>query len=307
MNTALNANLPQIIGSVSLIPYKGGDNGNAQFKQYLNEVRKHPLLSAEDELLLLNKVIKNNDRIAAEKLVLSNLRFVIHIAKKYQGYGLSLQDLIQEGNIGLIKAIKRFNPKHKVRLITFAIHWIRAEIHEFIIKNWKIVKIATTKAQRKLFYRLRAMKKEKQWFSNGEINLISKELKVGTKEVRMMEQRLCQSDSSIDIAIENKSDGNESGSNKPQSIYLSAPKHLQPTELASEQDEDATKHELLSVALMGLDKRSRKLIQLRYLSDKKSTLDEIAKEFKISIERVRQLESRALSTMRERVSLPLVS
>ena len=272
---------------------------------YLAQVHRYPLLSEAEELSLLNRVHDDNDRAAAEQLVLGNLRFVIHIARTYQGYGLGIADLIQEGNIGLIKAIKRFNPKHGVRLITFAVHWIRSEIHEFIVKNWKIVKIATTKAQRKLFYRLRSMKKEGQWFTADEIKGIAQELQVKPADVTLMEQRLIQQDVPLESSPENGDD--QSPQPKQPIHYLSSPQSSEPEESAAQENEDDTKHELLQVALLGLDDRSKEIIKLRYLTDEKATFDTIAKKMKVSIERVRQIEARALKKMREQVSTALAS
>ena len=262
---------------------------------YLSEIGRHPLLSVKEEVVLLRRVSKDNDRESAQKLILSNLRFVVHIAKTYQGYGLPLADLIQEGNIGLMKSIKRFDAKHGVRLITFAAHWIRAEIHEFIIKNWRLVKIATTKAQRKLFYKLRSMKKTSTWFTETEVKAISNDLKVKPSEVRVMEQRMAGSD----VSIENDNEDEESNTGLIHS--LASNEKYQPEYIAEAENDLSTKKELLNNAMNSLDGRSKKIIDFRY-GEEKQTLSFIAKKLNISIERVRQLEEQALAKLRHTVS-----
>jgi len=250
------------------------------------------MLSLEEERELTDRLKKNNDLEAARKLILSHLRLVVKVARGYGGYGLQQSDLIQEGNIGLMKAVRRFDPKVGVRLITYAIHWIRAEIHEFIIKNWRIVKIATTKAQRKLFFNLRKLTKNNQ-LSENEVGFIAKELSVSEKEVRHMAQRLF----SFDQGFDSPSNGND---------LTTAPAHyLEDADANPENilaNEDNQQQQQLNLAIQRLEPRSQDIIRARWLTEKKTTLQELAGKYNISIERVRQIESKAMKKLKENIT-----
>jgi RNA polymerase sigma-32 factor len=267
--------------------------GNNDISYYLDLVAKAPVLSAKDEIKLANKLIKNGDLDAAKTLVMSQLKFVIHIAKGYAGYGLSLSDIISEGNIGLMKAVKRFDPNKGVRLISFAVHWIRAEIHEFIIRNWRIVKIATTKAQRKLFFKLRSSKKRLGWFSQDEVKTIAKELNVKPQTVTQMEMRLSNQDAGFDAPVQSDSEKE----NWTPEAYLTQ-KNADPatTFVASTQKMDDLGK--MKQHLKSLDSRSLDIIQQRYLNEEKTTLSVLAQKYNISNERVRQIEQVALLNIR---------
>ena len=258
---------------------------------YLNQLRKTPLITKEEELELFHKLHSSDDLDAARKLVLAHLRFVVHVAKTYKGYGLPLLDLIQEGNIGLMKAVKRFNPEKKVRLLSFAIYWIRAEIHEFVLKNWRIVKVATTKAQRKLFFKLRSKKTTSTWLTENETQNIAKELDVKPETVTQMESRLNGSDVSFDPSDDELAPSNYLTNNQNPLLKL---------EYESDGDNNASK---LHTALSKLDERSKDIIQQRYLLDNKSTLDELSKKYNISIERVRQIETKSLGLLKDNMML----
>lgn len=263
---------------------------------YIYRVNNIPVLSAAEEQALAQKFRLQQDLDAARKLVLANLRFVVHIAKGFAGYGLSQADLIQEGNIGLMKAVKRFDPAMGVRLITFAVHWIKSEIHEFVLRNWRIVKIATTKAQRKLFFNLRRASKKLAWFTNDEVEHVAKELNVSTKEVRTMEERLLSGGDVSFSALDEDDDSNEHA-NIPER-YLTAPQSFNP-EYALESDDWAkSREENLSSALEQLDERSRDILQQRWLANSKSTLHELAAKYSVSAERIRQLEESALKKLK---------
>ena len=258
---------------------------------YLNQLRKTPLITKEEELELFHKLHSSDDLDAARKLVLAHLRFVVHVAKTYKGYGLPLLDLIQEGNIGLMKAVKRFNPEKKVRLLSFAIYWIRAEIHEFVLKNWRIVKVATTKAQRKLFFKLRSKKTTSTWLTENETQNIAKELDVKPETVTQMESRLNGSDLSFDPSDDELAPSNYLTNNQNPLLKL---------EYESDGDNNISK---LHTALSELDERSKDIIQQRYLLDNKSTLDKLSKKYNISIERVRQIETKSLSLLKDNMML----
>ena len=234
----------------------------------------------------------SEDVDAARKLVMSHLRFVVHIAKSYKGYGLPLLDIIQEGNVGLMKAVKKFDPSKKVRLLSFAIYWIRAEIHEFVLKNWRIVKVATTKAQRKLFFKLRSKKTSSNWLSEQEANDIASELNVDSKTVKLMESRL----SGTDVAF----DPIEEDENAPAG-YLT--QNTNPLSVLETQDSNDDSSKKLNLALNKLDERSRDIILQRFLSEKKPTLDELSKKYCVSKERIRQIEEKSLNTLRETILL----
>ena len=259
---------------------------------YLAQLRETPLLSKEQEEELFYRLQNSEDVDAARKLVMSHLRFVVHIAKTYKGYGLPLLDIIQEGNVGLMKAVKKFDPSKKVRLLSFAIYWIRAEIHEFVLKNWRIVKVATTKAQRKLFFKLRSKKTSSSWLSEQETTDIASELNVDSKTVKLMENRL----SSIDVAF----DPLEDDENTPSS-YLS--QNTNPLSVLEAQDSEDNNTKKLALALNQLDERSRDIISQRFLSEKKPTLDELSKKYKVSKERIRQIEEKSLSLLKDSILL----
>ena len=259
---------------------------------YLAQLRETPLLSKEQEEELFYRLQNSEDVDAARKLVMSHLRFVVHIAKTYKGYGLPLLDIIQEGNVGLMKAVKKFDPSKKVRLLSFAIYWIRAEIHEFVLKNWRIVKVATTKAQRKLFFKLRSNKTSSSWLSEQETTDIASELNVDSKTVKLMENRL----SSIDVAF----DPLEDDENTPSS-YLS--QNTNPLSVLEAQDSEDNNTKKLALALNQLDERSRDIISQRFLSENKPTLDELSKKYKVSKERIRQIEEKSLSLLKDSILL----
>jgi RNA polymerase sigma-32 factor len=260
---------------------------------YMNAVATIPVLSAEEETELAWRFRRDEDLGAARQLVLSHLRFVVHIARGYNGYGLQLGDLIQEGNIGLMKAVKRFDPTIGVRLVSFAVHWIRAEIHEFVLKNWRLVKIATTKAQRKLFFNLRKAKHRLGWLSADETRAVAEDLGVTPAEVNEMEQRLAARDVSLDPAPE-ADDEERLGA---PAAYLPAP-GADPAELVADQDSAHSSHEALGVALDDLDERSRDILHRRWLVEDKVTLQELADEYGVSAERIRQIEAAALKKLR---------
>lgn len=258
---------------------------------YTHWVNKIPLLSEEEEKSLAENLINNNDLSSAKRLVMSHLRFVVRVARGYSGYGLAQADLIQEGNIGLMKAVKRFNPDMGVRLVSFAVHWIRAEIHEFIIKNWRIVKIATTKAQRKLFFNLRKASKKRGWFSESEIQAVAEELNVSKKEVRQMEMRL----NSYDQPFEQPDvDDDDHHMSWQAPVNFLEDKRQNPESLLESSNWGDTQTRALYNAIEKLDDRSRHILQCRWLADEKATLTELAEHYGVSAERVRQLEKNAM-------------
>jgi len=259
---------------------------------YLAQLRETPLLSKEQEEELFHRLQNSEDVDAARKLVMSHLRFVVHISKSYKGYGLPLLDIIQEGNVGLMKAVKKFDPSKKVRLLSFAIYWIRAEIHEFVLKNWRIVKVATTKAQRKLFFKLRSKKTSSSWLSEQETQDIASELNVDSKTVKLMESRLSGTDVAFDPVDEDD--------NSPAS-YLT--QNTNPLSLLEMQDTDNDNAMKLNVALEKLDDRSKDIISQRFLSDNKPTLDDLSKKYNVSKERIRQIEEKSLATLKETILL----
>ncbi|MCB1824497.1 MAG: RNA polymerase sigma factor RpoH [Candidatus Competibacteraceae bacterium] len=271
-------------------------------ESYIQAVSQVPMLSADEEQNLAQRLQLRNDLEAAQRLIVAHLRFVVHIARGYLGYGLPLGDLIQEGNIGLMKAVKRFDPAHGVRLVSFAVHWIRAEIHEFILRNWRIVKVATTKAQRKLFFKLRGSKKRLGWLNNEEVNTVARELGVSPDNVLEMESRLSGHDVSFDPAPE--ADGNDEIDSYAPSAYL-RDEQADPSETLEREDwEDQTVSRLGS-ALERLDPRSRDIVQRRWLNDDKPTLHELAAEYQVSAERIRQLETNAMKKLR--AALPVAA
>jgi RNA polymerase sigma-32 factor len=259
---------------------------------YIDRVSQIPVLTKEDEVALAIRFRSEADLDAARQLVLSHLRFVVHIARGYLGYGLPMGDLVQEGNVGLMKAVKRFDPGVGVRLVSFAVHWIRAEIHEYVLRNWRLVKVATTKSQRKLFFNLRRMKKNLAWLSEEETQAVARDLGVEVSDVREMEQRLSARDMSFDPTPE--SDEEESYS---PAMYLPASNADPAIEVEREEwEEDSS--DRLSIALEKLDERSRSILKRRWMTDNKATLHELADEYGISAERVRQVETNAISKLK---------
>lgn len=261
---------------------------------YIHWANQIPLLTEQEEKELATRFRKQNDLKAARQLVLSHLRFVIRVARGYAGYGLLEADLIQEGSIGLMKAVKRFDPNIGVRLVSFAVHWIRAEMHEFIIRNWRIVKIATTKAQRKLFFNLRKAAKQRGWFSEDEVKTVAEALNVSHSDVRQMEARLNNHDQSFDYAASEEE--NDKDWQAPVN-YLEDHSANPEMALESQNWEDA-QHQQLRHALQSLDSRSQEIIQHRWLNENKSTLQDLSQQFGVSMERIRQLEQSAFKKMR---------
>jgi RNA polymerase sigma-32 factor len=261
-------------------------------ENYIAAVNRFPLLTAEEELRLGRRLRDDNDIDAARALVLSHLRVVVAIARGYLGYGLPHADLIQEGNIGLMKAVKRFDPERNVRLVSFAIHWIKAEMHEFILKNWRMVKIATTKAQRKLFFNLRSMKKGLGPLSQEAVEDMARQLRVKPEEVREMEMRL----SGQDVSMEANDDDEDSYA---PIAYLSDP-DKEPSLLLESEETERDGAQDLKAALATLDQRSRRIIEARWLREKDpATLHDLAAEFKVSAERIRQVEAKAMQKMKD--------
>jgi RNA polymerase sigma-32 factor len=264
---------------------------------YIQAVGAIPVLSKEDEQALATRFRDDEDLDAARELVMAHLRFVVHIAKGYTGYGLPLADLIQEGNVGLMKAVKRFDPEYDVRLVSFAVHWIRAEIHEFVLKNWRIVKVATTKAQRKLFFNLRKAKKSLAWLSADETRAVAEDLGVSEKEVTEMEKRLHSRDAIFDPAPDADED-----SNFTPAAYLPAPDSDPAIQVeTADFNDDATTR--MAAAMNILDDRARRIIEARWLTDDKMTLHELADEYGVSAERIRQLEANAIKKLRNAMSV----
>ena len=259
---------------------------------YLERVSRIPVLTREEERELAERFHDKQDLEAARKLVLSHLRFVVHIARGYSGYGLPVGALIQEGNVGLMKAVKRFDPSVNVRLVSFAVHWIRAEIHEYVLRNWRLVKIATTKAQRKLFFNLRRMKKNLTWLTAEETAAVARDLGVTEREVTEMEKRLAARDMSFDPTPE--SDEEEVYS---PAAYLPAP-DADPAEQVEEAESDEDESDRLRGALERLDERSRDIVQRRWMAEDKATLHELADKYGVSAERIRQIESSAIGKLR---------
>jgi len=264
---------------------------------YLSSVQNIAILTPEEEKRLAEDLYYRNDLEAARQLVMAHLRFVVHIARGYSGYGLPQADLIQEGNVGLMKAVRKFNPEVGVRLISFAVHWIKSEMHEYIIKNWKIVKVATTKAQRKLFFNLRSQKKELNWLSQDEIKTISNELGVDEKSIKEMESRLSSSDMSFDPP----SEANDDEASFSPSGFL-ADESKDPADLIEREDSEEYSHELLHKAMSALDSRSKEILIDRWLQDQKLTLHELADKYGVSAERIRQIEKAAMEKVKSFIS-----
>nr|WP_305849056.1 RNA polymerase sigma factor RpoH [Providencia sp. M-27] len=275
--------------SLALVP-------QGSIEAYVRAANAYPMLTAEEEKELAERLHYHGDLDAAKQLILSHLRFVIHVARSYAGYGLPQADLIQEGNIGLMKAVRRFNPEVGVRLVSFAVHWIKAEIHEYVLRNWRIVKVATTKSQRKLFFNLRKNKKRLGWFNQDEVDMVAQELGVSTKDVREMESRMAAQDMAFDMSDDD--DSSDFGGPVAPVLYLQD----KASDFAgSIEDDNWESHatDRLTEALDSLDERSQDIIRARWLDDdNKTTLQELADKYGVSAERVRQLEKNAMKKLR---------
>ena len=265
----------------------------ANLNAYIQGTGTVPILTLDEEKSLGEALYYEDDLDAARKLVMSHLRFVVHIARSYNGYGLPLADLIQEGNVGLMKAVRRFNPEKGVRVVSFAVHWIKAEIHEFILRNWRIVKIATTKSQRKLFFNLRSAKKELQWLSADEAKAVADDLGVDVKDVMEMEMRLTSRDATFDAPVDDDEDSNVYSP----SLYLDS-KGADPAEQIENENFEGDNNVRLAAAFKNLDERSQAILQRRWLDDTKATLHQLAAEYDVSAERIRQLEKNAMKKVR---------
>lgn len=275
--------------TMMLVPQQGS------LDAYIRTANAYPMLTAEEEKSLAERLYYQQDLDAAKQLILSHLRFVIHVARGYSGYGLPQADLIQEGNIGLMKAVKRFNPEVGVRLVSFAVHWIKAEIHEYVLRNWRIVKVATTKAQRKLFFNLRKTKQRLGWFNDNEVDLVASELGVSKQDVIEMESRMTGADVGFDLPDDADDDA------YAPSLYLEDKNSNFAAELESENFETQAVDQLTS-AMDSLDARSQDIIKARWLDDEKATLHDLAAKYNISAERVRQLETNALKKLKSAVN-----
>ncbi|MGK9175610.1 RNA polymerase sigma factor RpoH [Yokenella regensburgei] len=263
-------------------------------ESYVRAAKAWPMLTADEERALAEKLHYQGDLEAAKTLILSHLRFVVHVARNYSGYGLPQADLIQEGNIGLMKAVRRFNPEVGVRLVSFAVHWIKAEIHEYVLRNWRIVKVATTKAQRKLFFNLRKTKQRLGWFNQDEVEMVARELGVSSKDVREMESRMSAQDMAFDMSSD---DDSESHAVAPV-LYLQDKSSNFADGIEDDNWEEQAANKLTD-AMEGLDERSQDIIRARWLDDdNKSTLQELADRYGVSAERVRQLEKNAMKKLR---------
>jgi len=272
---------------INLYPEKG-------LATYLRAVNALPVLSVEQERKLARRYRKHNDLDAARQLVMSNLRYVARVARGFSGYGLPQADLIQEGNIGLMKAVKHYDPARKVRLMSFAIHWIRAEMFDYILRNWRIVKVATTKAQRKLFFNLRKSRERLGWMTRGEVDTLAESLDVAPETVKEMEGRM----SNADVAFDADNDSDDDSFHAAPAGYLQDMRY-NPEVLATQSDQEDLRQTQLRSALTSLDARSRDIIQRRWLDEDKPTLHELADEYGISAERIRQIEMKALDVMKD--------
>ena len=265
----------------------------ANLNAYIQGTATVPILSIDEERSLGEALYYEEDLDAARRLVMSHLRFVVHIARSYSGYGLPLADLIQEGNVGLMKAVRRFNPEKGVRVVSFAVHWIKAEIHEFILRNWRIVKVATTKAQRKLFFNLRSAKKELQWLTADEAKAVADDLGVELKDVKEMEMRLYARDAAFDAPADEDEDSVQYAP-----VFFLNDKNADPAEQVEKEDYEGDNNYRLAEAVKSLDERSQDILQRRWLEDKKATLHQLADEYGVSAERIRQLEKNAMKKVR---------
>lgn len=274
------------------------DSGSSQdATAYMNTVNKMPILDAEQERELARRFRDEDDVGAAREMVMSHLRDVVKVARGFMGYGLPLTDLIQEGNIGLMKAVKRYDPEHGVRLVSYAVHWIKAEIYDYVLKNWRIVKVATTKAQRKLFFNLRKSKRKLGWMSNDDVTNLSKNLNVEPKVVREMESRLSGSDVSFDMPADSDDDTYRASPEQ----YLTKD-NQDPAHIVAQQEHTAQRNTALFAAIKELDQRSKDIVTRRWLSDQKPTLHDLAAEYGVSAERIRQIEKRAMERMKDVIS-----
>ncbi|WP_027965983.1 RNA polymerase sigma factor RpoH [Halomonas halocynthiae] len=278
--------------STSLLPV-GNLSPGQDLNGYIRTVNGISMLTDDEERELGFRLFNEGDLEAARRLVMSHLRFVVYVARSYNGYGLAQADLIQEGNIGLMKAVRRFDPNQGVRLVSFAVHWIKSEIHEFVLRNWRIVKVATTKAQRKLFFNLRGAKKRLSWMNSDEVDAIAKDLDVKPEVVREMESRLAAHDAGFDGAPD---DDEESSYRAP--AYFLDDASQDPALMVEESDWEEDSSTRLQRALSELDERSRDILQCRWLSDNKSTLHELAEMYGVSAERIRQIEKNAMNKVR---------
>ena len=287
MSTALT------LGNQQLPVATGDLNG------YIRAAHAMPMLSEQEEYQLAVRLRDHNDIQAAQRLILSHLRFVIRIARDYKNYGLPVADLIQEGAVGLMRAVKRFNPELGVRLASYAVHWIRAEIYEYVLQNWRIVKVATTKAQRKLFFNLHRMKKRLGWFSREQVEEVAQELGVKPEEVELMEGRLAAHDQMFDPWSHSEDDDHE----RSQTQSYLADMREEPSQRAAEDQQQQLQSEILFNSLSKLDQRSRDIIQRRWISDVKTTFKELAEEYGVSIERIRQIEAAAFKRLRSKLAV----
>ena len=278
----------------ALIPaLQGASLSAGNIDAYIRQINGIAVLTAEEERELALRLENENDLAAAQQLIMSNLRFVVKIARGYSGYGLPLADLIQEGNIGLMKAVKRFSTSHEVRLISYAVHWIKSEIHEFVLRNWRIVKVATTKPQRKLFFKLRSSKKRLGWFTNDEVNDVAKTLGVKPETVLEMESRL----SGSDVTFDPPTSDNDDEHHFTPAAYLTDD-GADPSRQLEHDDTRSQEMSLMADSLKTLDERSQNIIKRRWLNEDKATLHELAAEYQVSAERIRQIEKNALGKMR---------
>lgn len=266
--------------------------GSSSLEAYIQSVTRINMLGAEEEQELAKRLQETGDLQAAKQLIMSHLRFVVHVAKGYAGYGLPQADLIQEGNIGLMKAVKRFDPDVGVRLVSFAVHWIKAEIHEYVLKNWRIVKVATTKAQRKLFFNIRKAKKRLGWFSDAEVTMVAENLGVSKADVTEMESRMAAQDPAFDLAGDNDDETDFSPVH-----YLEDHSSDVAQQVESANWEFNSQSRLFS-AIKTLDERSQHILQARWLDDEKTTLQELAETYQVSAERIRQLEKNAMNKLK---------
>lgn len=271
-------------------------NADTGLATYIQAVNAQPILSADEERDLALRYLREGDLEAARQLVLSHLRYVVRIARGFTGYGLPQGDLIQEGNIGLMKAVKHFDPKRGVRLVSFAVHWIRAQIYDYILRNWRMVKVATTKAQRKLFFNLRKNRARLEWMKPDEIDALAENLDVPVETVQEMESRM----TGADVPFDADTDSDDDELRVAPAGYLQDMRY-NPEALATEADEETTRHENLDQALTSLDERSRDIVKRRWLDENKPTLHELAKEYGVSAERIRQIEKKALGIMKNRL------
>ncbi|KXO11149.1 RNA polymerase sigma factor RpoH [Moritella sp. JT01] len=277
--------------SMALVP-------QGSIEAYIQGVNSIPMLTAEQEKELGERLQNEGDVDAARQLIMSHLRFVVHVARGYAGYGLAQADLIQEGNIGLMKAVKRFNPEVGVRLVSFAVHWVKAEIHEFVLRNWRVVKVATTKAQRKLFFNLRKSKKRLGWFTSAEVKTVAETLGVSTKDVVEMESRMSYSDQAFDLYADDDSDKDSGSTSFSPAQYLED--NASDVALQVERENwDKSASLRLTNAISELDERSQDIVKSRWLAEDKATLQYLADRYGVSAERVRQLEKNAMKKLRE--------